>query len=191
MSKITHNYETLLVLDVTKTQEQQDALIEKFKSLIEKNGKIESVDLWGKRRLAYPINDLNEGFYVVIHFVSEPDFPRELDRIYRITDGLLRTIIIHKDERYLDVQVKLEREGTRTPRPAAAKPAPKAAPAPEVKEEVKEEAKEEPPAEEAKAEEAKPAEPKAAKAPAEEPEIVEPDAEVAEETTEEATKDAE
>ena len=62
----------------------------KFKSLIEANGTIDSVDEWGKRRLAYPINDEVEGVYTVIQFTSEPSFPAELERVYKITDGVLR-----------------------------------------------------------------------------------------------------
>ena len=73
------------------------ALIGKFKSLIEANGTIDSVDDWGKRRLAYPIEDETEGVYTVIKFTSEPDFPAELDRNYRITEGVLRSIIVAEE----------------------------------------------------------------------------------------------
>ena len=69
----------------------------KFTSLIAANGTVESVDEWGKRRLAYEINDKTEGFYVLVDFKADADFPKELDRQYRITDGILRTIIIRKD----------------------------------------------------------------------------------------------
>ena len=73
-------------------------MVEKFKSLIEANGEIESVDEWGKRRLAYPINDLTEGYYVLINFKSGTDFPAELERVYGITEGVIRNIVIKSEE---------------------------------------------------------------------------------------------
>jgi small subunit ribosomal protein S6 len=73
-------------------------LIEKFKALIEKNATLDTVDEWGKRRLAYMINKESEGYYVLFNFTSNADFPAELDRRYKITDGVLRTLIIKKDE---------------------------------------------------------------------------------------------
>ena len=68
-------YETMLITTATLDDEATAALVGKFKSLIEANGTIDSIDEWGKRRLAYPINDENEGIYTVINFTSEPDFP--------------------------------------------------------------------------------------------------------------------
>lgn len=85
-------YETMLVTSSALDEEASAALIGKFKSLIEANGTIDSVDDWGKRRLAYPIEDETEGVYTVIKFTSEPDFPAELDRNYRITEGVLRAL---------------------------------------------------------------------------------------------------
>ena len=72
---------------------------EKFTSLIAANGTVEAVDEWGKRRLAYEINDRTEGYYVLVDFKAAPEFPKELDRQYRITDGILRTIIIRKEDK--------------------------------------------------------------------------------------------
>lgn len=91
-------YETMLITTAKLDEEAGIALVGKFKSLIEKNGTIESVDEWGTRRLAYPINDELEGVYTLIHFTSEPSFPAELDRVYKITDGVLRSMIIAKEE---------------------------------------------------------------------------------------------
>ena len=91
-------YETMLVTSAALDEEATTALVGKFKSLIEANGTIEAVDEWGKRRLAYPINDENEGVYNVITFTSEPNFPAELDRVYKITDGVLRTMIVAQAE---------------------------------------------------------------------------------------------
>ena len=91
-------YETMLVTSSNLDEEASAALIGKFKSLIEANGTIDSVDEWGKKRLAYPINDQTEGVYTVIKFTSNPDFPAELDRVYKITEGVLRSIIIAEEE---------------------------------------------------------------------------------------------
>lgn len=91
-------YETMLVTSATLDEEASTALVGKFKSMIEANGTIDSVDEWGKKRLAYPINKENEGIYTVIKFTCEPDFPAELDRVYKITDGVLRTMIVAEAE---------------------------------------------------------------------------------------------
>ena len=97
--KILNSYETIFIIDASLDEESVKGLQEKFTSLIEKNGEIESVDEWGKRRLAYEINDKTEGFYVLVNFKADADFPKELDRQYRITDGILRTIIIRKEDK--------------------------------------------------------------------------------------------
>ena len=68
------------------------------RQLVESNGTLAEIDEWGKRHLAYPINDLTEGYYVLMNFSSKPEFPRELDRILRITDGVMRSMIVSKDE---------------------------------------------------------------------------------------------
>ena len=91
-------YETMMVTTATLDEEASAALIGKFKSLIEANGTIDSVDDWGKRRLAYPINKQTEGVYTVIKFTSAPEFPAELDRILGITDGILRCLITLRAE---------------------------------------------------------------------------------------------
>lgn len=98
MAEAINKYETIFVIDATKTEEEISSLVEKFKSLIEKYGEIESVDEWGKRRLAYPINDLTEGYYVLVNFKSKPDFPAELERVYGITDGIIRDIVVKCEE---------------------------------------------------------------------------------------------
>ena len=91
-------YETMLITSATLDEEATAALVGKFKTLIEKNGTIENVDEWGKRKRAYPINDETEAVYTVITFTSAPEFPAELDRVYGITDGVLRSMIIAKEE---------------------------------------------------------------------------------------------
>ena len=99
MEKKICSYETLFVVDVTRSEEEQKALIEKFTSLIADNGTVEAVNEWGKRRLAYPINDLLEGFFVNVTFKSEPEFPRELERVLGITEGVLRYMTVAKEEK--------------------------------------------------------------------------------------------
>lgn len=92
-------YEAIVVLSVNnKTDEDVQSLVEKFKALIEKNGTLESVDEWGKRKLAYLINKESEGYYVLFDFESTAEFPAELDRIYKITDGVMRSLIIKKED---------------------------------------------------------------------------------------------
>ncbi|MEG2174059.1 MAG: 30S ribosomal protein S6 [Oscillospiraceae bacterium] len=99
MAKNTANYETIVIFNVQKGEEGILALVTKFKDLIAANGTITNVEEWGKRRLAYPIQDENEGHYLFVEFTSAPEFPAELDRIYKITDGVLRSLIIVKDEK--------------------------------------------------------------------------------------------
>ena len=90
------NYETVMVFSMKQGEDGIQALVEKFKSLIEKHATLQSVDEWGKRKLAYLINKESEGYYVLMNFESEAEFPAELDRIYKITDGVIRSLIIRK-----------------------------------------------------------------------------------------------
>ena len=99
MEKIINSYETLFVIDPDLTEEAIKALIEKFTKLIADNGEIESIDEWGKRRLAYPIIDKPEGYYVLVNFKSEATLPSELERIFGITEGILRSIVIRHEEK--------------------------------------------------------------------------------------------
>ncbi len=98
MAKQSGHYETVMVLNTKLGEEAIQALVEKFKTLIQQNGTINNVDVWGKRRLAYLIEDETEGYYVLIDFTSKPDFPAELDRVYKITDGVLRSLITAKQD---------------------------------------------------------------------------------------------
>ena len=93
---MTNKYEALMIFSVAGGEEGVNALKEKFNDLIAKNGTVEAVDEWGKRRLAYLINDEAEGYYVFTNFESEPTFPSELERIAKITDGVLRVMVIKK-----------------------------------------------------------------------------------------------
>ncbi len=96
--KMLNSYETIFIIDATLAEENITALKDKFVSLIEKNGEVESVDEWGKRRLAYEIDDRTEGVYYLVNFKADGEFPKELERQYKITEGILRTIVIRKDE---------------------------------------------------------------------------------------------
>ena len=98
MAKLSGNYEVVYILDPNRGEENTAAMVAKFKTLVENNGTLAEIDEWGKRRLAYPINDLNDGYYVLMTFSAKPEFPRELDRILRITDGVMRSLIVSKDE---------------------------------------------------------------------------------------------
>lgn len=91
-------YETIMVLTTKLDEEQTAANVEKFTSLIAENGTIVSTDVWGKRRLAYEIDKQTEGYYVLVTFSAEPSFVAELDRIYNITDTVLRSIVVRLDE---------------------------------------------------------------------------------------------
>lgn len=93
---MSNSYETVMVFSTKDGEESVNALIEKFKSLIEANGTIDNVDDWGKRRLAYPIQRETEGYYLVVNFTGNPEFIMELDRIYNITDGVLRSLTVKK-----------------------------------------------------------------------------------------------
>ena len=97
MAEIINKYETIFVLDAALEEEKINALSEKFQKLIADNATVESVDVWGKRKLAYPIDFKTEGYYVLVNFTSNPEFPKELERIYGITDGVMRTITIRKE----------------------------------------------------------------------------------------------
>ncbi len=93
-----NKYETIFVANSSLGEETVKALVEKFTSLIGSNAEIEKVEEWGNRRFAYPIEDLTEGYYVLVKFASAPEFPAELDRIYNITDGILRSLIVRCEQ---------------------------------------------------------------------------------------------
>ena len=98
MAKTNANYEAVYILNPALSEEQIAALVAKFKAVVEADGSVSEVNEWGKRRLAYPINDYNDGYYVLMTFNSVPSFPLELARIFRITDGVMRSLVVCKDE---------------------------------------------------------------------------------------------
>ena len=98
MAKVNGNYEVVYILDPAMSEEATAALVAKFKTMAEAHGTVKEVDEWGKRRLADPINDLNEGYYVLMSFDSDAAFPNELARVLRITDGVMRSQVVCLDE---------------------------------------------------------------------------------------------
>lgn len=94
-----NKYESIYILRPTMEEEAVKAMVERFSNLITtEGGEVEKVDEWGKRRLAYPIEDFREGYYVLMNFNANPELPSELERIYKITDDVIRYIIIRDDE---------------------------------------------------------------------------------------------
>ncbi|MBE6547182.1 MAG: 30S ribosomal protein S6 [Ruminococcaceae bacterium] len=94
MEKVINSYENLFIVDVSKGEEVTETTVNKFLSLIEANAEVVDVAKWGKRRLAYPINDMPEGYYVVATFKAEPAFPAELERLFNIDETIMRSMIV-------------------------------------------------------------------------------------------------
>ena len=98
MAKITGNYESMVVFSTKAGEEAVSALVAKFKDMIEANATLTGVEEWGKRKLAYEINYESEGYYVLVNFKAEPAAVKELDRVMKITDEVLRHMIIKKED---------------------------------------------------------------------------------------------
>lgn len=92
------NYELMFIIDPTLEDEKKEATVETVKGIIEVDGTVGEVDVWGLRKLAYPIQKKNEGYYVVVTFQASPELPKELDRRLRISEVVMRHLIINKDE---------------------------------------------------------------------------------------------
>ncbi len=98
MPTVKGSYEAVFIFTLKNGEESVPAMVEKFKALIESNAEIGEVDEWGKRRLAYLINDEADGYYVLYNFVSGPEFPMELERVGKIDDNVLRSMVVRKDK---------------------------------------------------------------------------------------------
>ena len=98
MAKTTGKYEVLYILDATLGEEGTAALVNKFKAMVEAEGTLTNIDEWGKRRLAYLINDMAEGYYVLMNMETNPEFPAELERVMKITDGVMRCLVTAVEE---------------------------------------------------------------------------------------------
>ncbi len=99
MEKKICSYETLFTISGNLVEEDYKALCEKFVTLINDNAEDVTVNEWGKRKLAYPINYITEGYYVLVNFKSEPTFPLELERVLGITEGVIRYMTLAKVEK--------------------------------------------------------------------------------------------
>ncbi|MDR1939313.1 MAG: 30S ribosomal protein S6 [Clostridiales bacterium] len=93
-----NKYEVLYIIQNELTDEQKTALIEKFKAIVETSGgAVESIEKWGAKKYAYPIDYKTEGYYVLMNFTAEPSIPQELERQMQITDGFVRKMILKKE----------------------------------------------------------------------------------------------
>ena len=93
------NYEVMFILDPALEDDKKDATVEAVKEIIASEGEVGNVDVWGMKKLVYPIQKKNEGYYVVIEFKAETTLPKELDRRLKISDNVMRHLIVNKDEK--------------------------------------------------------------------------------------------
>ncbi|MDN5314725.1 MAG: small subunit ribosomal protein [Clostridiales bacterium] len=94
---MARKYEAVFILNPAIGDEAITATTDKVKALIESEATIEQMDVWGRRRLAYEIDDQKEGYYVLVNFSSEAEFPKELERVLKITDGVMRYMVVRAD----------------------------------------------------------------------------------------------
>ncbi|NLG89676.1 MAG: 30S ribosomal protein S6 [Clostridiaceae bacterium] len=92
-------YEAIFVINALLEDEKIQEIITTVKNLVESSAQLEKVDEWGKKRLAYEVDNQKEGYYVLIHFSAEPDFPAELERIFKITEGIMKYLIVKRQEK--------------------------------------------------------------------------------------------
>ena len=93
-----NKYESVIIINPNLESEAIKALIEKISNLINNNGKVSSVEEVGKKRLAYEIKKNKEGYYIIIKFEANPEFISELERVYRITDEVMKFIVVKEEE---------------------------------------------------------------------------------------------
>ena len=94
MEKKIGSYETMFIVNPQLSEDDTKSVIEKFTALMAENGEIEQVNEWGKRRLAYPINDLMEGYYVLVNHKADTQFIKELTRLFNINENIMRSMTI-------------------------------------------------------------------------------------------------
>ena len=92
-----NKYESIFIVNSNLGEDMIKDTIDKIKALVENNAALDGIDEWGNRRLAYEVKKQKEGFYVLINFTADPEFPKELERIYRITDEIIKYLIIKKE----------------------------------------------------------------------------------------------
>ena len=127
MEKVINSYECLFIVDVTVGEDATNATVNKFMSLVEANAEVVDVAKWGKRRLAYPINDMPEGYYVVATFKTEPAFPAELERVFNIDETIMHSMIIRLE--YDAAEKKAAKASVEAAEPAVEAAAEEVAPA--------------------------------------------------------------
>lgn len=93
------NYEVMFIIDPVLEEEKKNAAVETVQQIINADGEVSKVDVWGMKKLAYPIQKKNDGFYVLVEFKASKDLPKELDRRLKISDNVMRHMIINKDEK--------------------------------------------------------------------------------------------
>ena len=93
------NYELMFIIEPTLEDSVKEQTVDTVKGIIADNGEITKADIWGMKKLAYPINKKNEGYYALVEFKAKEDFPKELDRRLKISDNIIRHMIINKDEK--------------------------------------------------------------------------------------------
>ena len=92
-----NKYEAIYIISPTIDEEQVKATVEKFSNLVSENGELEKVEEWGRKKLTYEVQDQKEGYYVLMNFSANPDFPSELERNFKITEDILKYLIIRRD----------------------------------------------------------------------------------------------
>ncbi|MBE6538210.1 MAG: 30S ribosomal protein S6 [Ruminococcaceae bacterium] len=112
MDKVINSYETLFIVNCENGEDAVKATVDKFTGLVAENGTVESVNEWGKRRLAYPIDDIPEGYYVVVNFKSEAEFPAELERLFNIDEAIMRSIVVKIDPKKVAAKEAAKPEAT-------------------------------------------------------------------------------
>lgn len=92
------NYETVVIFEPHLEEEKRNQILDRLTGILSSNGEITNIDEWGTRKLAYEINDLREGYYYIINFKSTPETVTEFDRIAKITDSIIRHMVVRDDE---------------------------------------------------------------------------------------------
>ena len=92
-----NKYEAMFIINPTLDEESTKGIIDKIKGIVEANAAPEALEEWGRKRLAYEVQDQKEGYYVLMHFAAPADFPAEFERNFRITEGIMKYMVIRKD----------------------------------------------------------------------------------------------
>ncbi len=106
MEKAFNSYETMFITDVSIGEDATKATIEKFTTLIGNNAEVVGISNWGKKRLAYPINDMNEGAYTVVTYKADPSFIAELERLFNIDETIMRSLTIKCEHELVAAKVE-------------------------------------------------------------------------------------